>query len=94
MLLDAFADSHGPGGLEFCVSPSLDLVLDRDAPVPALESYLAIPANAGNGEVSIENLLDDALARIGAEVERRENRLTIFLQVEVAFGEVPATAPE
>jgi hypothetical protein len=67
-------------------------VLDRDAPVAALESHLAIPANAGDGEVSIENLLDDALARIGAEVEWRENRLTIFLQV--AFEEVPATATE
>jgi hypothetical protein len=92
VLLDVFANSHGPGGLEFCVSPSLDLVVDRDAPESALESYLAIPANAGDGEVSIENLLDDALARIGAEVERRENQLTIFLQV--AFEEVPATATE
>src|SRR5271167_2826115 len=73
VLVDGFADGHRAGGLEVHLSPLLDLVRNRDAPVPALESYIAVPANVIDNDVSIESFVDDAaLSRIGAKVERRE----------------------
>jgi len=80
VLVDAFAYSHRRGGFELCLSPLLYLVGDSDAPVPALESYIAIPANVVEGEVPVEGRLDNALARIGAEVKGREIRLFVLSQ--------------
>src|ERR1700730_960171 len=85
VLVDAFADGDGVGGLEVRLSPVLDLVRDRDAPVPALENYVAVPANVIDGNVSVENLVDEALARIGAEVERWEARLCVPAQDDAFY---------
>lgn len=91
VLVDAFADGHRVGGLEVRLSPLLDLARDRDAPVPALENYVALPANVIDGNVSVEHLLDEALARIGAEVEWWEARLCVPAQDD-AFDAMPSPA--
>jgi hypothetical protein len=64
--------------------PLLDTVLDSDAAVTGLESYLAIPANVINEEVSFEKLVDRAFARIGAEVEEWRSGLILLSKDELA----------